>query len=151
MRRFEDVQALQAAVGEHLGFSRWRRMDQAVIDQFAEATGDRQWIHVDLLRAASGPYEQTIAHGWLTLSVGTTLLKEVFEVGNVRMSVNYGVNRVRFPSPVRSGTRIRTGAEVLSVAEIPGGCQAVFLVTVEVDDSEKPACVAETVARYYAA
>ena len=151
MRHFEDVGALKGAVGEHLGFSRWSRVDQKAIDQFAEASGDYQWIHVDPIRAASGPFARTIAHGWLTLAVGTTLLKEIFEVGNVHLSVNYGVNRVRFPTPVRSGASIRTGVELLSVEEIPGGCQALFLVTIEVDDSEKPACVAESVGRYYAA
>lgn len=136
---------LVAAVGRHLGYSDWVTVDQSRIDLFAEATGDRQWIHVDPERAADGPFGTTIAHGYLTLSLIPMLVWQVYEVRGVKMGVNYGSNRVRFPAPVPVGSRLRAGVELVSVTEGGGGLQVVARVTVEREGGDKPACVAETV------
>lgn len=136
---------LAAAVGRHLGYSDWVTVDQSRIDLFAEATGDRQWIHVDPERAATGPFGSTIAHGYLTLSLIPMLVWQVYEVRGARMGVNYGSNKVRFPAPVPVGSRLRAGVELVSVAEGGGGLQVVARVTVELEGGDKPACVAETV------
>jgi acyl dehydratase len=130
-------------VGQQLGPSRWLEITQERIDAFAEATEDRQWIHVDPELAAQGPFGTTVAHGFLTLSLLVPLLSDVFRHDGV--TVNYGVNRVRFPSPVPSGSRIRARFEVTALDETPAGTQATLTATVEREGAEKPACVAELV------
>ncbi|NED32059.1 MaoC family dehydratase [Streptomyces sp. SID8499] len=146
---FASPAALAAAVGTHLGTSEWIRVDQSRIDLFAEATGDHQWIHVDAERAASGPFGGTIAHGFLTLSLIPVLVKEVYRTEGVAMAVNYGLNKVRFMSPVRVGSRVRASVDVVAADEVRGGHQVVLKVTVEIEGADKPACVAETVTRLH--
>lgn len=146
---FATVDDLKAAVGTHLGYGDWLRVDQERIDGFAEATGDDQWIHVDPQRAAAGPFGTTIAHGYLTLSLLPVLARGLATVDEARMSVNYGLNTVRFPSPVPVGSRVRAGVELLSVDDVPGGVQVTSRVTIEREGASKPACVAETVTRAY--
>jgi acyl dehydratase len=149
MKVFETVDALRAAVGEHIGYSDWHTITQEQINAFAEATGDHQWIHVDPEAAATGPFGTTIAHGFLTLSLIPLLTTGVLRVDGVRMGVNYGLNKVRFPSPVPSGSAVRAGVRLLSADSIEGGAQIVNQVTIEREGGEKPCCVAETVVRYY--
>jgi acyl dehydratase len=144
MRVFEDVAELVAARGEHLGFSDWHTISQEQVDEFARATGDHQWIHVDPERAASGPFGGTIAHGYLTLSLVPMLGQEIWRVDKLSMGINYGCNRVRFPQPVPVGARVRGGAEIVSVDDVPQGVQLVMRYTVETEGADKPACVADT-------
>ncbi|MFC4048816.1 MaoC family dehydratase [Actinomadura syzygii] len=148
MRRFADLAEFAAAKGEHLGHSPWRKVTQHRIDLFAEATGDHQWIHVDPERAADGPFGGTIAHGYLTLSLVSAFMPEIFHVDGVAMGVNVGLNRVRFPSPVRTGARVRGGAELVDVKNSPAGKLATVRVTVEVEGEKRPACVADTLSLY---
>jgi acyl dehydratase len=150
MRTFGSLAELSAAKGEHLGYSQWHEVDQERVDLFADATGDHQWIHVDPERAKHGPFGRTIAHGFLTLSLIPELASEVYRVDGVRMGVNYGLNKVRFPAPVPVGSRVRAGVEVLDVTDVEGGIQVVNRVTVEAEGGPKPCCVAETVVRLYA-
>jgi acyl dehydratase len=150
MRTFSSLTALHEAAGEQLGHSAWRIVDQAQVDAFAEATGDRQWIHVDPQRAALGPFGTTIAHGYLVLSLLPSLAAEIYRVDGVRMAVNYGLNRVRFPAPLPTGSPVRAGVRLASTEEIPGGLHVVNEVTVEREGHAKPCCVAETVSRFYA-
>lgn len=145
---FEVANDLKRAVGQHLGFSEWVAIDQTRIDQFAEATGDHQWIHVDPLRAATGPFGTTIAHGYLTLSITNQLLPELMNVPTATMGVNYGANKVRFPAPVPVDSRIRMGCEIIEVTDVPGGVQVVTRNTVEIEGSDKPACVVDAVSRF---
>lgn len=145
---FDGLDALRAAAGQHLGYSDWLEITQDRIDLFAEATGDHQWIHVDPERAAAGPFGATIAHGYLTLSLSNALLPQIMEVRGISMGVNYGVNKVRFPAPVKVGSRIRAGAELVAVEEIAGGVQTAILVTIEIEGGEKPACVIESLSRF---
>jgi len=145
---FRDLDALAGAVGSHLGYSDWLEITQERIDRFAEATGDHQWIHVDPERAASGPFGTTIAHGYLTLSLSNCLLPQIVEVQGVSMGINYGCNKVRFPAPVPVGSRVRAGAELVAVDEIPGGVQTTMIVTMEIDGGRKPACVIESLSRF---
>ncbi|MGH3368112.1 MAG: MaoC family dehydratase [Nocardioidaceae bacterium] len=145
MRVFNGLDELTKAVGEHLGHSDWHTITQQQVDTFAEATGDHQWIHVDPERAASGPFGGTIAHGYLTLSLIPMLAAQIYRVDGLRMGINYGTNKVRFPSPVPVGSRVRAGAELVEVNENPQGAQAVVRMTVEAEGAGKPACVAETV------
>jgi acyl dehydratase len=149
MRVFSDLDELRAAVGSTLGPSDWIAVDQAQIDGFADATGDHQWIHVDPQRAAAGPFGATIAHGFLTLSLVPVLLQGLYKIENVKMAVNYGLNRVRFPAPVPVHSRLRASAEVAEVQEVQGGLQIVMKTTIEREGGEKPVCVAETVVRCY--
>jgi acyl dehydratase len=149
MKIYESVDALRAAVGQHAGYSDWHEITQEQIDLFARATGDFQWIHVDPERAAKGPFGTTIAHGYLTLSLIPKLTSQVSRVEGVAMVVNYGLNRVRFPSPVPVGSRVRAGVVPKSVEDVPGGVQVISEVTIEREGSEKPCCVAETIARIY--
>jgi len=149
MKIYESVDALRAAVGQHAGYSDWHEITQEQIDLFARATGDNQWIHVDPERAAKGPFGTTIAHGYLTLSLIPKLTSQVSRVEGVAMVVNYGLNRVRFPSPVPVGSRVRAGVVPKSVEDVPGGVQVISEVTIEREGSEKPCCVAETIARIY--
>jgi acyl dehydratase len=147
----ETPDALRAFVGKELGTSDWLVVAQERIDRFAEATEDRQWIHVDRERAKrESPFGATIAHGFLTLSLISHLLKQAIQVrGGVRLAVNYGLNRVRFVSPVREGTRIRGRFTLLSIKEVAEAHDAVFACSVECAGSEKPCCVAEWIVRYY--
>jgi len=146
-----DITGLQDRVGEHLGWSDWREITQERVDQFADATDDHQWIHVDRERAAAeSPFGGTIAHGYLTLALVAPTLGELIHVDGVRMGINYGLDRVRFPAPVPVGSRIRAGAELVEVTEIPGGVQSKLNVTFEIENGEKPACVAEVLVRHYA-
>ncbi|MEV8394517.1 MaoC family dehydratase [Streptomyces sp. NPDC057539] len=148
-RIFTSAEELRAGVGEQLGHSEWLEIDQKRIDLFAEATGDHQWIHVDPERAAAGPFGTTIAHGYLTLSLLPAFVPQILRVENVKMGINYGTNKVRFPSPVPVGSRLRASAVLTEVTEAGGGVQITTLVTVEREGGEKPACVAESVSRYY--
>ncbi|MDB1089077.1 MaoC family dehydratase [Streptomyces sp. ACA25] len=148
-RVFASVDELRAAAGEELGASDWLEVDQKRIDLFAEATGDHQWIHVDPERAASGPFKTTIAHGYLTLSLLPALVPQLISVEGVRMGLNYGTNKVRFPSPVPVGSRLRATARIAEVSEVTGGVQLTLTVTVEREGGAKPVCVAESVSRYY--
>ncbi len=149
MRIYESLDALRAAVGEHAGYSNWHEITQERIDLFARATGDHQWIHIDPERAASGPFGTTIAHGYLTLALIPVLTTEVWSVSGLTMAINYGLNRVRFPSPVPVDSRVRGGFVVKSVDDIPGGLQLVNEITIEREGGGKPCCVAETVSRLY--
>ncbi|HEX5671361.1 MAG TPA: MaoC family dehydratase [Acidimicrobiia bacterium] len=150
MTTFASISELVGAVGTHLGYSDWLEITQERINDFAEATDDHQWIHVDPVLAASGPFGTTIAHGYLTLSLAVRFVAELFEVLGVSMGVNYGTNKVRFISPVPVGSKLRAGAVVAAVDEIGGGVQATLDLTFEVEGSEKPACVAQVVYRMYA-
>ena len=144
------VSDLPNRVGEALGPGPWHQVTQEQIDLFADATGDHQWIHVDRERAKAGPFGTTIAHGYLTLSLLPTLMPQILSVGGVRMGINYGVNKVRFPAPVPAGSNVRVAAKILSVEPVAGGAfQVVTECTIERDGGDKPVCVAETVSRYY--
>ena len=145
MRTFTSFDELTAAVGEDLGTSDWLEIDQARVDAFADATGDHQWIHVDRERAANGPFGGTIAHGYLTLSLVPFLGSQVFSLETPGAKLNYGVNKVRFPNPVRVGSRVRTRVSVVAVEDIPTGKQMLLKHVVEIEGQDKPACVAETV------
>jgi acyl dehydratase len=148
-RVFGSLDELRSAVGEQLGTSDWLEIDQKRIDMFAEATGDHQWIHVDPEKAAAGPFGTTIAHGYLTLSLLPALVPQLMRVEGVRMGINYGSNRVRFPSPVPVGSRVRATAKIAEVTEVAGGVQLTTAVTVEREGGEKPVCIAEAVSRFY--
>lgn len=148
-RTFEGLGPVREAVGEHLGFSDWHLVSQAMIDAFADVTGDHQWIHVEPQRAAEGPFGTTIAHGFLTLSLAPVLVFEVLEVTGISMSVNYGMDRVRFPSPVPVGSRVRAGVELAAVSDVEGGVQVTLRATIEREGSEKPVCVADLLSRFY--
>jgi acyl dehydratase len=147
-----DVRTQRELVGRELATSSWFPVTQETINGFAEATGDHQWIHVDPVRAAKeSPFKTTIAHGFLTLSVVSTLLRDAVTPTGLRMAINYGLNRVRFVSPVPSGSRIRGRFALKAVEETGGAVQASWEVTVEREGGEKPACVAEWLVRYYPA
>jgi acyl dehydratase len=146
---FATPRDLLAAVGKPLGASGWLEITQERIQQFADATGDQQWIHVDPERAKSGPFGKTIAHGYLTLSLVNCFLPEIVEVRGISMGVNYGCDKVRFPAPVPVGSRIRGVGELVAAEEVKGGAvQATVRVTVEVEGSTRPACVADTISRF---
>jgi len=140
---------LLEAVGKHLGHSDWLEITQARIDLFADATGDHQWIHVDPERAAKGPFGKTIAHGYLTLSLASFFLPQIVEVRGISMGVNYGLDKVRFTSPVPAGSRVRAGAELVKAEEVKGGVQATIRVTIQVEGADRPSCIADTISRYY--
>jgi acyl dehydratase len=151
MRVFASPEALQAAAGTELGVSSWVEITQERIDRFAEATGDRQWIHIDPERARrESPYLTTIAHGYLTLSMLPVFIYDVIRLDGVRQSVNYGSNRVRFPAPVPSGSLLRGRIRLIAAEPMAGGAvRAMLHTTVEIQGSERPACVAETMAIHY--
>jgi acyl dehydratase len=149
MNRYHRLSELQALTGSVLGTSEWLDIDQARIDQFAAVTGDDQWIHVDLARAAAGPFGATVAHGHLTLSLLPVMARTAFKVDDVRMTVNYGLNRVRFPAPVPVGSRLRGHFKLMTFETIAGGAQVVVEVTTEREGHGKPVCVAESVARHF--
>ena len=144
------ISELSGQLGAEVGISDWVEITQAKIDQFAEATGDRQWIHVDPDRAArEGPFKTTIAHGFLTLSLMSLMAEKAIPVSGIKMAVNYGLNRVRFTAPVPSESRIRGRFNLAEIEAIHGGVQAIWNVSVEREGKEKPCCVAEWVVRYY--
>jgi len=146
----KNIAELANYAGKEVGISDWLEVSQDRIDQFAESTEDRQWIHIDPERAASeSPFKSTIAHGFLTLSLLSVLARHAISVGGVRMGINYGLNRVRFVSPVPAGARIRGRFTLAILEEIKGGVQSTWNVTVEREGSDKPCCVAEWLVRYY--
>ncbi len=142
--------SLAGQVGAHLGPTDWMTVDQARIDLFADATNDHQWIHVDPVAAAEGPFGATIAHGYLTLALVNSFLPDLLTVTDTSMGVNYGCERVRFPHPVTVGSRIRGRGEVISVEPAGGGLQVLVRVTVEIEGGDRPACVVDTLSRFYA-
>ena len=146
---FKQPQDLIAAVGTVLGASDWLEIDQQRINLFADATGDHQWIHVDPERAKDGPFGKCIAHGYLTLSLVNLFLPQIVEVQGIAMGVNVGCDRIRFPAPVPVGSRVRGVGELLSIEEIKGGVQSIVRVTVEIEGNDSPACVADTISRYF--
>ena len=148
MPDFQSADELKAAIGTHLGFSDWLLIDQQRIDQFADATGDHQWIHVDPEQAKDGPFGTTIAHGYLTLSITNMFLPQLVTVSTAKLGINYGANKVRFPAPVPVDSRVRVGGEILEVEDVPGAVQMVVRLTVEVEGGSKPACVVESVTRW---
>jgi acyl dehydratase len=146
----EGVDGMRELVGEHLGYSDWRTITQEAVNLFAEATGDHQWIHVDPERAAKeSPFGTTIAHGYLTLSLGPALLSQLMTVSGITYGLNYGLNKVRFPAPVPVGARVRAGARLAALDDVAGGVQATFEIIFELENQDKPVCVAEAVLRYY--
>jgi acyl dehydratase len=145
-----SVAELTALTGEHLGYCEWREVTQEQINTFADATDDHQWIHVDAERAAAGPFGTTIAHGFLTLSLLVPMWSEILHVEGVRLGINYGLNKVRFPSPVPVGSRIRAGATLVSVETVAdGSLQIVVDFVVEREGAEKPCCIAQGLYRLY--
>jgi len=148
VRTFTSAADLKDSEGQEVGVSDWHEVPQSQIDLFAEATGDDQWIHVDPERAAAGPYGATIAHGYLTLSLLAPLMKTTYRIEGAKMAVNYGLNKVRFAAPVRVGSRVRVRVSLTSVQPIPNGVQSVWSAIVELEGSEKPACIAEPVTRH---
>ena len=150
MIQIDDVRALSSRIGEEIAASNWIEISQTRIDQFAAATGDTQWIHVDPARAAAeSPFKTTIAHGFLTLSLLSSLMRDAVSFSGLRMAINYGLNRVRFVSPVPSGARVRARITPTAVADAGDSVQVTWAVTVERADADKPCCVAEWVVRYY--
>lgn len=146
---FNNAAALEQAVGQSLGVTEWMTIEQQRVDTFAEATGDHQWIHVDPTKAKAGPFGGTIAHGYLTLSLVNYFLPQLMSVENLQMGVNYGCDRVRFPAAVRVGARIRGNGEITQVETLANGSvQVVVRVTVEVEGSDRPGCVVDTISRY---
>jgi acyl dehydratase len=148
-RIFASPDELRTAVGEELGTSGWLEIDQKRIDLFADATGDHQWIHVDPEKAAAGPFGTTIAHGYLTLSLLPLFGPQLIRVEGVKMGVNYGTNKVRFPAPVPVGSRLHATAVINGVEDVAGGIQVTVGFSVEREGGDKPVCVAESVSRYY--
>jgi acyl dehydratase len=149
MQVFTSLDEIKTAAGTVLGTSGWLTIDQDRIDRFAEATGDLQWIHIDGERAASGPFGTTIAHGYLTLSLVPYFAKQNYRIEGAGMAVNYGLNKVRFITPVRVGARLRGVSELVSVEEVDSGAQLLFRTTVEIEGADRPACVAEALSRHY--
>jgi acyl dehydratase len=145
----DGLDGLKAKLGEHLGHSDWLEITQDRVNTFAEATGDHQWIHVDVEKAKKGPFGGPIAHGYLTLSLLPMMLGQTVHVTGFSMGINYGLNKLRFPSPVPVGSKLRVGAKMLNLEEIAGGVQLTYECTFEIEGNEKPACVAEVLFRYY--
>ena len=146
---FKSPLDLEAAVGTKLGESEWLTIDQDRINLFADATGDHQWIHVDPEKAKSGSFGCTIAHGYLTLSLVNLFLPQIVNVQGISMGVNYGSDKLRFPAPVKVNSRVRGVGELISVEQVKGGVQAVIRVSVEIEGEDRPACVVDTISRYY--
>lgn len=146
----QGIAGVRDLVGQHLGYSDYIEVTQERINQFADATGDHQWIHVDVDRATrESPFGGPIAHGYLTLSLGPLLLPQILRVDGITFGVNYGADRVRFPSPVPAGAKLRAGAELIEVNDVTGGLQAKMRVTFECEGADKPSCVADVLFRYY--
>jgi acyl dehydratase len=151
MRALRSVDDLRPLIGQQVAVGEWYPITQQQINAFADATGDHQWIHVDAQRAAhDGPFGTTIAHGFLTLSLVSTMMRSAISIDGLRMTINYGLNRVRFVTPVPAGARVRASIVLSDVTEIAGSVQATWTVTVEREGSEKPCLVAEWLVRYYA-
>ena len=146
---FDNPSMLLEAVGQDLGHSDWVQIEQQRIDQFADATGDHQWIHVDPKKASEGPYGKTIAHGYLTLSLANLFLPQIMQVNNTSMGVNYGCEKVRFPAAVPVGSKVRGAGEILSAEEVKGSVQVVVRMTIEIEGSDRPACVIDTISRFF--
>jgi acyl dehydratase len=150
MRSFETIAELKELVGQEIGVSDWITVTQERIQLFADATNDHQWIHVDVERAKAGPFGTTIAHGFLTLSLLPEMAASAFGVRETRMGVNYGLNKVRFPAPVPSGSRVRGLFKLIGYEPLEGGAQLTVQVTMEREGSDKPVCIAESIGRRYA-
>ena len=150
MTKIDSLADLAGAVGTNLGSTAWQTIDQGRINQFADATGDHQWIHVDAEAAKDGPFGTTIGHGYLTMSLCAPFLGELLSVGGISMGINYGVDKARFITPVPAGGRVRGTGEVVSVSDVPGGAQVVVRITIELEGAAKPAAVVDTVSRYLA-
>lgn len=148
-RIYETPQALIGQEGEPLGPTDWLEIDQARVDGFAAVTGDRQWIHVDVERARQGPFGGTIAHGYLTMSLVNAFLPDLIEVRGFAHAVNVGADRLRFLAPVKVGSRIRAVGEIVGVEAVKGGIQSIVRVTIEIEGGDKPACVVDTISRYF--
>ena len=148
-RDINGTDELRALIGQHLGYSDWVEITQERIDQFAEATGDHQWIHVDVERATAGPFGGPIAHGYLTLSLGPMLSPQIYRVSGFSMGVNYGAEKIRFPAPVPVGSKLRLGATLLELTDVAGGIQMTMEFSFEVDGAAKPSCVAQVLFRLY--
>lgn len=146
---FNSAEAILAAVGQQLGSSEWLEITQQRVNQFADATDDHQWIHVDVERARGGPFGAPIAHGYLTLSLLSRFMPEIIQVSGIRMGVNYGTDKVRFPAPVKVGARIRAHGQLVEARAVEGGVQVVNRITVEIEGGDKPACVADSISRFY--
>lgn len=146
---FESPSNLMGSEGTQLGSTDWLRIDQDRVNGFADVTGDHQWIHVDVERARDGPFGGTIAHGYMTMSLVNFFLPQLIEVRGIAHAVNVGADRLRFLSPVKVGSRIRGAGEIVKVEEIKGAIQSVVRVTIEIEGSEKPACVVDTISRYF--
>ena len=144
----EEPADLLKLVGQRLGTTEWMKVTQEQVDRFADATGDHQWIHTDLERAAKGPYKGTIAHGYLTLSLAPVVISRVLEIREITAALNYGLNKVRFPAPVRVGSQIRAAVSVMSAQQKSSGVESVFTVTYEIDGEDRPACVADVIVLY---
>jgi acyl dehydratase len=144
----EEPADLLKLVGQRLGTTEWMNVTQEQVDRFADATGDHQWIHTDLERAAKGPYKGTIAHGYLTLSLAPVVISSVLEIREITAALNYGLNKVRFPAPVKVGSQIRAAVSVMSAQQKTSGVESVFTVTYEIDGEERPACVADVIVLY---
>ncbi len=149
MKTFATPQALIGSEGTQLAPTEWMEMTQTRINQFADATDDHQWIHVDSKKAKQGAFGATIAHGFLTLSLANKFLPQLINVQNFSMGVNYGVGEARFPNAVKCGSFIRGRGEIIKVEEVKGGVQSTVRITVEIQGEERPACVVETISRYY--
>ena len=150
MREIASLAALKELIGQEVAVSKWIEITQERVNQFAEATGDRQWIHTDVERSRKeSPFGGTVAHGFLTLSLLPKLMESAIVMPDVKMGVNYGLNKVRFPAPVPVGSRLRARIKLLTVDDIPGGAQVSWEVTMEREGSDKPVCVAESIARRY--
>lgn len=149
-RHIESIEALKGLIGEHLGYSEYMTISQERVNQFAEATGDFQWIHIDVEKANAGPFGGPIAHGYLTLSLGPVFLPQIFSVGGVVMGVNYGANKVRFIDPVKVGAHLRAGVKVLAVDDTATGARVTLETTFECEGASKPSCVAEVIFQYFA-
>jgi len=142
------IDAVRSALGTHLGYSDWLEITQDRVDVFADATGDHQWIHVNVDKAKNGPFGAPIAHGYLTMSLSNMFLPQIVEVTDVSMGINYGTDSVRFPAPVVVGTRIRAGAELIAVTDITNGVQTTIRITIETDGGTKPNCVIDSLSRW---
>lgn len=146
---FSSAQEILDAVGKDLGATDWVELTQERINKFADATDDHQWIHVDPERAKTGPFGACVAHGYLTLSLANLFLPQLVEVKNMRMGVNYGCEKVRFPAPVKAGKRIRGRGEVVAAEKAGEGVQATIRITIDIEGEAKPGCVVDTISRYY--
>ncbi|GCD94150.1 MaoC family dehydratase [Embleya hyalina] len=150
MRSFSSLEEFAGAAGEHLGYSEWLEVTQGSVDQFAGATGDLQWIHVDPERAATGPFGGTIVHGYMTLALLPAMMRAIFAIEKVELGVNFGLDKVRFPRPVPVGARVRGGARLTGVRETPSGHLTAVRMTVEVEGRQQAACVADTLSLFVA-